>query len=64
MDRRQLLAGMTAVGVAGQLNLNELLSAQVIETNSEACQGKRKKGTLSIMCPFFVGRVVFISTAG
>jgi hypothetical protein len=64
MDRRQLLAGMTAFGVAGQLNLNELLSAQVIETNSQACQGKRKKGHTIHHVPFLVGRVVFISTAG
>lgn len=34
MDRRQLLFGMTAAGLAGQLNLNELLRAQNIETNS------------------------------
>jgi hypothetical protein len=28
MDRRQVLIGMTAMGVAGSLNLNEMLSAQ------------------------------------
>jgi hypothetical protein len=33
MDRRQLLLGMTAVGLAGQFNLSELLQAQILDTN-------------------------------
>jgi hypothetical protein len=45
MDRRQLLAGMTAFGVAGQLNLNELLSTQVIETNSQASKAQQSQLT-------------------
>jgi YD repeat-containing protein len=35
MDRRQLLLGMTAVGLAGQYNLNDLLSAKGIETDGQ-----------------------------
>jgi len=31
MDRRQVLVGMTAMGVVGSLNLNDLLSAQCME---------------------------------
>jgi hypothetical protein len=45
MDRRQLVVGMTAFGVAGQLNLNELLSAQVIETNSQASKAQQSQLT-------------------
>jgi hypothetical protein len=32
MDRRQVLVGMTAMGVAGSLNLNDLLSAQCMNS--------------------------------
>lgn len=32
MDRRQVLVGMTAIGVAGSLNLSDTLRAQSIES--------------------------------
>jgi len=35
MDRRQVLVGMTAMGVAGSLNLNELRSAQSGESATQ-----------------------------
>ena len=35
MDRRQLLVGMTAAGLAGELSLNQLLHAQSVDTSSQ-----------------------------
>jgi hypothetical protein len=35
MDRRQVLAGMTAMGVVGSLNLHELLKAQSVESTNK-----------------------------
>lgn len=35
MDRRQVLAGMTAMGVVGSLNLNALLNAQSVESTTK-----------------------------
>jgi len=36
MDRRQVLVGMTAMGVAGSLNLDNLLNAQCTEPASKS----------------------------
>jgi YD repeat-containing protein len=41
MDRRQLLFGMTALGLAGSLNLNELVSAQGIGVSDQGPNVKR-----------------------
>jgi hypothetical protein len=41
MDRRQLLLGMTAVGLAGQFNLSDLLNAQSIDAANQTSRAKR-----------------------
>jgi YD repeat-containing protein len=45
MDRRQLLLGMTAVGLAGQFNLGELLDAQTIEGNGQTSKAQQSELT-------------------
>jgi len=41
MDRRQVLVGMTAMGVAGSVNLDNLLSAQSIGTSNQRSKATR-----------------------
>lgn len=45
MDRRQVLLGMTAMGLAGQFNLGQLLSAQSVETNSPVSKAEHQQLT-------------------
>jgi len=45
MDRRQVLLGMTAMGLAGQLKLGQLLSAQSVETNSPVSKAEHQRLT-------------------
>jgi len=45
MDRRQVLLGMTAMGLAGQFNLGQLSSAQSVETNSPVSKAEHQQLT-------------------
>jgi hypothetical protein len=42
MDRRQVLLGMTAMGLSGELNLGHLLSAQSIQADSTVSRDKQE----------------------
>lgn len=45
MDRRQVLLGMTAMGLAGPFNVSPLLNAQSVETNSPVSKTEHQKLT-------------------
>jgi hypothetical protein len=42
MDRRQVLPGLTAMGLAGQLNFSQRLNAQSIQADSPVSRDKQE----------------------